>query len=84
VLRRIIRPRREEVAGGWRKPHSKELRNLYYSPDIMTVIKTRTGHVPRMRHENTKFGSENLKGRDRLEDLGVDGKNSRRYLTEIE
>jgi hypothetical protein len=27
VLRRIYRPRRDEVAGGWRKPHNEELDN---------------------------------------------------------
>jgi hypothetical protein len=52
VLRRIFGPRREEVAGSWRRLHNEELRNLYASPNIIRVIKPRrmtlTGHVARM------------------------------------
>jgi hypothetical protein len=39
-LRGIFGPKREEVAGGWRKLH-EELHNLYASPDIIRVIKSR-------------------------------------------
>jgi hypothetical protein len=51
VLRRIFGPKRDEVTGGWRKLHNEELRNLYSSPSIISVIKSRTrwtGHVARM------------------------------------
>jgi hypothetical protein len=41
VLRRIFGPKREEVAGGWRRLHNEELHNLYASPDIIRVIKSR-------------------------------------------
>jgi hypothetical protein len=41
VLRRIFGPRKEEVAGGWRRLHNEELHNLYTSPDIVRVIKSR-------------------------------------------
>jgi hypothetical protein len=41
VLRRIFGPEREEVAGGWRRLHNEELHNLYTSPDIIRVIKSR-------------------------------------------
>jgi hypothetical protein len=42
VLRKIFRPKRkEEVAGGWRRLHNEELHNLYTSPDIIRVIKSR-------------------------------------------
>jgi hypothetical protein len=41
VLRRISGPKREEVAGGWRRLHNEELHNLYASPDIVRVIKSR-------------------------------------------
>jgi hypothetical protein len=50
VLRRIFGPKREED-GSWRKLHN-ELRNLYSSPNIVRVIKSRrmrwVGHVARM------------------------------------
>jgi hypothetical protein len=51
VLRRMFGPKREED-GSWRKLHNDELHNLYSSPNIVRVIKSRrmrwTGHVARM------------------------------------
>jgi hypothetical protein len=51
VLRRIFGPKRDEVTGGWRKLHNEELRDLYYSPSIIRIIKSksirRAGHVAR-------------------------------------
>jgi hypothetical protein len=41
VLRNIFGPKREEVTGGWRRLHNEELRNLYVSPNIIRVIKSR-------------------------------------------
>jgi hypothetical protein len=38
VLRRIFGPKREEVAGGWRRQNNDELHNLYNSPNIIRVI----------------------------------------------
>jgi hypothetical protein len=35
VLRRIFLPKRDEVAGGWRKLHNEELRDLYSSSSII-------------------------------------------------
>ena len=40
VLRRIFGPRRDEVTGEWRKLHN-ELNDLYSSPNIVRVIKSR-------------------------------------------
>jgi hypothetical protein len=51
VLRKIFRPRREED-GSWRKLHNDEFHNLYSSPNIVRVIKSRrlrwAAHVARM------------------------------------
>jgi len=49
MLRRIFRPKRVEVTGEWRKLHNEELNDLYCSPNIVRVIKSRwAGHVARM------------------------------------
>jgi hypothetical protein len=41
VLRKIIGPKRNEAAGGWRKLHNEELHNLYSSSSIIRMIKSR-------------------------------------------
>jgi hypothetical protein len=52
VLRRIFGPKRDEEAGEWRKLHNKELRDLYSSPIVIRIIKSRrirwAGHVAHM------------------------------------
>jgi hypothetical protein len=42
VLRRIFGPKRDEVTGEWRKLHSEELKDLYSSPTIVWMIKSRS------------------------------------------
>jgi hypothetical protein len=44
VLRRIFGPKRDEVTGEWRKLHNEELRDLYSSPSIIRIIKSRRMH----------------------------------------
>jgi hypothetical protein len=39
VLRRIFGPKRDEVTGDWRKLHNEELHTLYFSPNIIRMIK---------------------------------------------
>jgi hypothetical protein len=41
VLRRIFGTKNDEVTGEWRKLHNEELNDLYSSPTIMRVIKSR-------------------------------------------
>ena len=52
MLRRIFGPRRDGVTGEWRKLHNEELSDLYSSPHVVRVIKSRrlrwAGHVARM------------------------------------
>jgi len=59
VLRRIFGPRRDEVTGDWRRVHNEELNDLYSSPNIVQVIKSRrmrwVGHVARMGEERGAY-----------------------------
>jgi hypothetical protein len=41
MLRRIFGPKRDEVTGGWRKLHNEDLHNLYSSPSIIRMMKSR-------------------------------------------
>jgi len=52
MLRRAFGPERDEVTGEWVKLHNEELNDLYCSPNIVPVIKSRrlrwAGHVTRI------------------------------------
>jgi hypothetical protein len=67
------------VTGGWRKLHYEELQNLYSSPSITRMIKTRgmrlAGNVARMRRGGMHIGYwwESQKERDHWEDKDVSG-----------
>jgi hypothetical protein len=41
MLRRIFGPKKEEVVGGWRRLHDEVLHNLYTSPNIIRMVKSR-------------------------------------------
>jgi hypothetical protein len=58
VLSRIFGPKREEVMGGWRKLHNEELHNLYCSPSVIRIIKSRlrwAGHVAGMGENRSAY-----------------------------
>jgi hypothetical protein len=59
VLRRVFGPKRDEVTGEWRKLHNEELHDLYSSPCIIKIIKSRrmgwAGHVARMGRRGTRI-----------------------------
>jgi hypothetical protein len=61
VLRRIFGPKRDEVTGGWRKPHNEELRDLNSSPTIIRIMKSR-----RMRWEGNLERAGRMRTRIRL------------------
>jgi hypothetical protein len=59
LLRRIFGPKRDEGKGGWRKKQKEELRDLYSSPSIIRIIKSRrmrwAGHVAQMREKRNAY-----------------------------
>jgi len=59
VLRRIFGHRRDEVKGEWRRLHNEELNDLYSSPNIVRVIKSRrmrcAGHVASMGEKRVVY-----------------------------
>jgi hypothetical protein len=59
VLRRIFGPNRDGVTGGWRKLHNEELHNMYSSPSIIRIMKSRrmrwAGHVARMGEKRNVY-----------------------------
>ena len=76
---KVFGPRRNEVTWEWRRLHNEELNDLYSSPNIVRLIKSRrmrwAGHVARMGEERGRIGSSwgNRRERDHWGDLGVDG-----------
>jgi len=79
VLRRIFGPRRDKVTRECRRLHNEELNDLYSSPNIVRVIKSRrmrwAGHVARMGEERVVYRVlvGKPEGRNHWGDLGVDG-----------
>jgi len=80
VLKRIFGPKRDEVTGEWRKLHNEDFTDLYISPNIIRMIKSRrmrwAGHVARMgeRRGAYRILVGKPEERDRLEDPDIDGR----------
>jgi hypothetical protein len=59
VLRRMFGPKRDRLAGAWRKLHNEELHSLYSSPSIIIIIKLRrmrwAEHVARMGEKRNVY-----------------------------
>jgi hypothetical protein len=88
-LRKIFRPKRNEVIGGWITLLNEELLNLHCSPSIIRIIKSRrirwAGHVARMGRRGMHIGFwwESQKERDHREDLDVGGRIILEWILEI-
>jgi hypothetical protein len=79
VLRRVFGPKRDEVTGERRKLHNEELHDLYSSPSITRIMKSRrmrlAGHVALMGRRGTliDYWWESQRERDHYEDQDVGG-----------
>jgi hypothetical protein len=55
ILKKIFGPKRDDVTEEWRKLHNEELRDLYSSPSVIRIIRSRkmrwVGHVARTREK---------------------------------
>jgi hypothetical protein len=88
VLRKKFGPKRDEVTGGWRKLHNEELHNLYSSPNIIRMIKSRrmrcAGHIARMGEKRNTYRTlwEIQKERDHSEGQDVGGWTELKWILE--
>jgi len=85
VLRRVFGPKRNVVTGEWRKLHNEELNDLYSSPNIVQVLKSRIGWVGLVAHMGKKRSVCRVlvgkpEGKNHLEDPGVDGRIILRWI----
>jgi len=86
ALRRIFRSRRDEVIEEWRKLHNEELNDLYSSPSIVRVIKSRrtrwTRHVARVGEGRGVYRIlvVNLRERGYLEESDIYGRIILRWI----
>jgi hypothetical protein len=77
---RIFGPKRDEVTGEWRKIHNEELNDMYSTPNIVRVIKSRkmrwAGRIARMKERKVLYRVwwGKLREREHLGEPGVDGR----------
>ena len=82
----IFGPKRDKATGEWRKLHNEELNDLFCSPNIVRVIKSRrmrwTGHVACMEERRGVYRVlvGKPEGKNHLEDPGIDGRIILRWI----
>jgi hypothetical protein len=77
VLRRIFGPKRDEVTGDWRKLHNEELHNMYSSPSITGMIKSRKMRLHLVQIQIPKLF---VRKRSPTKEYSLNYKNERRPL----
>jgi hypothetical protein len=60
VLRKVFGPKRDEVTGDWRRVHHEKLYDIYSTPDIIRMIKSKmmrwAGHMVRVAERRMHAG----------------------------
>jgi hypothetical protein len=80
---RIFGPKRDEERGGWRKLHNEELHNLYYSPRMIRMIKSRRMRlVERVARMGERYTYRLVVGKP--EGKGSPGRPKHRWVGNIE
>jgi hypothetical protein len=76
TLRKIFEPKWAEGTGGWGKLHNKEFHNLYSSPNVIRVVKSRdmrgAGLVAHAKDNKGGFWKGHWKERNHMGYLGID------------
>jgi hypothetical protein len=81
VLRRIFGPKKNEVTGEWRKLHNEKLNDLYFSSNIIWVIKNNDmGRAGIARMEEGCIQGFHGGERNHFEDPGIDGRIILRWI----
>jgi hypothetical protein len=76
MMRRIFGHKREEVMEGWKQLYSKEHHNLYFSPNIVSMMKLRrmrwVWYVVHMGEVGNVHRVKKCEGKNLLRDTGID------------
>jgi hypothetical protein len=86
VLRRISGPKRDEVTEEWRKQNNEELNDLYSTPNIIQLIRSKrmrwAGYIARMRERRVIYRVlvGKPEGKDHLGDPGLKGRIILRWI----
>jgi hypothetical protein len=56
VLRRVFGPKKEKVAGGWKRLHNEEFHNLYTSPNIIRELFIKENEMDKVYSTHGGFG----------------------------
>jgi hypothetical protein len=67
--RRIFGLKRRKVTGGWRKLYSEGLHNLYSSPSIIRMMKSRIGWAGHVAHRGEEECILDIGGKARRKEI---------------
>jgi hypothetical protein len=84
MLRRKLGPKRDEVIASWRKLHDEELHNLYSSPSVIRMTKSRRREMGRACNTNAENRNACRILVGKIEGKRPQGRSKRRWVDNIE